>query len=108
MPIPLTAPATLSLEEARLNFERLSLQALQTSDLPAFAGSGLLWNPTTKKFETVYAIPSQTINAGDAAAAGAANSAIRSDAQFAVATGAAASISGQNQEGSSTNLARAD
>lgn len=57
-----------------------------------------------------YAAPTATINAGDAAAAGVATSVLRSDAQFAVATGAASTISATstNTEGSSTSLARAD
>ncbi len=55
-----------------------------------------------------FATPSATINAGDAAVAGTATTALRSDSQMAVATGTTANLFGGTTEGVSTNLARAD
>jgi hypothetical protein len=55
-----------------------------------------------------YAAPSATINAGDSASAGAASTVLRSDAQFAVSTASAGTVSGSNAEGSATSLARSD
>lgn len=58
-----------------------------------------------------FSVPTQTINAGDAASAGVATSAIRADAQFAVSTAAAGSTVNPGDaatEGSATSLARSD
>lgn len=49
-----------------------------------------------------------TVNGGDAASAGAANTAARSDHEHAVATAAAVAVGTANSEGASTSLARAD
>lgn len=58
--------------------------------------------------QPAFATPSATINAGDAASAGTAITAMRSDAQMAVSTAAASTLSGSNAEGSATSLARSD
>ena len=78
-------------------------------NLYVYDGVATGWVDLTVQGGTItYAAPSQTINAGDTASAGVATTVIRSDAQFAVATAAASTLSGSNTEGSSTNLARAD
>jgi hypothetical protein len=55
-----------------------------------------------------YGTPSAVINAGDVAVAGVSANVLREDAQFAVSTAAASTVSGANAEGTSTALARAD
>jgi hypothetical protein len=59
--------------------------------------------------EANFASPSATINAGDAASAGTATTAMRSDAQMAVSTASTAAVqSGSAAEGTATSLARSD
>ena len=76
-------------------------------NLYVWDGSG--WVDLTQQSGGVtYGTPSATINAGDAAVGGSSANVLREDAQFAVSTASAGTISGSNAEGSATSLARSD